>query len=374
MTPTVSDIIGIMESLAPRWLAESWDNVGLQVGDPQWPVETVWLALDPLPETVAAAVSAGAQMLITHHPLLFRPLSSVDVSTPVGTIVYTAMAHRLAIFSAHTNLDSVTGGINDILAGRLGLDALTVLGDEKQAEAIKLAVFVPQTHETAVLEALVTAGAGCIGDYSGCTFRSVGKGTFTPGSRSRPYLGQPGRFTQVDEVRIETRVTRERLAEVVTALRKAHPYETMAFDLYPMQPHETGQGIGRVGLLDPPQTLDAFAEAVRCALGLPTVRVVGDGAMTVNRVAVCSGSGGGLMSAVFASGAQVYVTGDLRYHDARDAQARGVGLIDIGHFASEHLVIDPLADRLAAAIAEAGWSIAIKTYDAESDPFRVLSS
>lgn len=373
MAPNVSDIIAIMESLAPQWLAEPWDNVGLQVGDPQWPVETICLALDPLPETVDAAVSAGAQMLITHHPLLFKPLSSVDVSTAVGAMLSTAMANRLAIFSAHTNLDSVAGGVNDVLAGRLGLDKLTVLDHEKQAEAVKLAVFVPKTHESAVLEALVKSGAGSIGEYSGCSFRSEGKGTFTPGSGSRPYLGQPGRFTQVDEVRIETRVTRARLAGVLGALRKAHPYETMAFDLYPVQSHETGHGLGRVGRLDPPQTLDAFAETVRSRLGLPAVRVVGDGSMTVNRAAVCSGSGGGLMSTAFASGAQVYITGDVRYHDARDAQVRGIGLIDIGHFAGEHLVIGPLADRLAAAIAEAGWSVTVKTGDGECDPFRVLS-
>ena len=372
MAPTVADIIGIMETLAPRRLAEPWDNVGLQVGDPRWPVETVWLALDPLPETVTAAAAAGAQMMITHHPLLFKPMGSVDVSTPVGTILYTAMTHRLAVFSAHTNLDSAAGGINDLLADRMGLGNLTVLGDEKEAEAVKLAVFVPTTHESAVLEALVAAGAGCIGAYTGCTFRNAGKGTFTPGPSSRPQMGQPGRFTQVDEVRIETVVTRDRLAGVMAALRTAHPYETMAYDLYSVQPQATGQGIGRVGTLDPPQTLDAFAEIVRCALGLPAVRVVGDGTMMVTRVAVCSGSGGGLMSTVFASGAQVYVTGDLRYHDARDAQAQGVGLIDIGHFAGEHLIIDPLADRLATAIDDAGWSVAVKTCDLESDPFRIM--
>lgn len=374
MVPTVAQIAGAMERLAPGRLAESWDNVGLQVGDPLWPVERIWLALDPLPEVVAAAARDGAQMLITHHPLLFKPLASLDLSTPTGGVVQTALENRLAIFSAHTNLDSVAGGVNDILARRIGLASTEVLSHEKTAEAVKLTVFVPEEHESRVIDALVSAGAGRIGDYSGCTFRCAGKGTFVPGPKSTPYRGRPGEPARIDELRIETRVDRQRLSAVLAALRKAHPYETIAFDLVPLMPEATGQGLGRVGDLDVPRTLGALAESVRSALGLDTVRIVGDETLPVQRVALCSGSGGGLLKAVYTSGAQVYVSGDLRYHDARDAQVAGLGLIDIGHFAGEHLVLEPLGDRLTEALRHAGWTVAVKCCEMERDPFRTLGA
>jgi dinuclear metal center YbgI/SA1388 family protein len=372
MTTTVSDIIDIMEAIAPAGLAESWDNVGLQVGDPRWPVKTVWVALDPLPAVVSAACRAGVDMLITHHPLIFKPLARLNPATPLGAGIQSAMAGRLAIFSAHTNLDSVSGGINDILARRIGLEDLSVLSGEHAADTLKLVVFVPGDHRMAVLEALSAAGAGRIGGYTGCAFYTGGTGTYVPGPESRPFHGSPGQRSQVEELRMEALVEKEKLSRVLDALKSVHPYETMAFDLYPVLPEKDGQGLGRVGRLETPRSLERFAGTVRRVLGLSSVRIAGAPDLPVDRVAVCSGSGGGLLDAFFASGAQVYLSGDLRYHEARDVEAQGLGLVDIGHFSSEHLVVKPLADRLASALSAAGGQVDVIGCELEQDPFRVL--
>ena len=223
MTTTVADIIKVMDSVAPVRLAAEGDNVGLQVGQKDWPVRNIWVALDPLYEVVEAACRHDVDLLITHHPLIFRPLRSIDFNTKLGAIIQMAARSQLAIFSAHTNLDIVADGLNDILASRIGLSNLKVLGEVITENVLKFVVYVPVEHEQQVLSSLFETKAGQIGSYTCCSFRSSGKGTFKPGSSSQPFIGKPNEISHADEIRIETVVRQGDLASVIEHVRKNRP-------------------------------------------------------------------------------------------------------------------------------------------------------
>ncbi len=372
MTATVAQFVRILDQMAPPRLAESWDNVGLQIGNRNWPVKKIWTALDPLPDVVARACENDVDLLVTHHPLFFKPVTHIDCDSPLGGIVEMALSRRLAIFSAHTNLDSVPGGVNDVLVGRMGLQSVRVLSGPADADMCKLAVFVPSNRVKTILDTLFAMDAGRMGNYSCCTFRSEGVGTFLPGPGASPAIGKTGALTEVQESRIEILVANDDLDAVVSALKKVHPYESMAYDAYPLTVRDHQAGLGRVGELASPLPLDAFAAKLKAALNLPVVKMVGKADMRVETVAVCSGSGASLLRAALATGAQAYVSGDLGYHTARDAQQAGIGLIDVGHFGSEHLVVDVLAALIRDAIEEAGISAIVEAADMEADPFRYL--
>jgi dinuclear metal center YbgI/SA1388 family protein len=372
MKTTIADIIEVMELYVPRRLAEEWDNVGLQIGDKNWPVQTIWIALDPTPDVIKDATRNGVDLLITHHPLIFRPLKSINFSKPLGAIIQMASQHRMAIFSAHTNLDNVRDGLNDVLARRLGLRNLKVLGHAKKEEMFKLVVYVPVANEQDVLTSFYKTKAGDIGSYSCCSFRSKGKGTFKPGPLSKPFVGKIGQVSHTDEVRIETVVRENDLIGVIDQLRKNHPYETMAYDVYPLLTSEDTQGSGRIGKLDKSMNLTSFATSIKKELGLDHIKIAGNPNLIIKTVAVCSGSGSSFVNQFLTSGAQVYVSGDLGYHDARIVEAENLGLIDIGHFASEHLIVDVLANRLDKILSETGIDVKIEAYKLEKEPFMVL--
>ena len=370
--PCVQDIIDIMETWVPSCLAEPWDAVGLQVGKNDWPVHAVWVALDPLPEVIAAACNQQVDMLITHHPLLFKPLKNLEFSTPLGASLYQAAVSRLAVYSAHTNLDKVSGGLNDMLAERIGLDSVTTLAPEMDVDACKLVFYVPADHEQEVLSALFETPAGAIGEYSCCSFRNSGTGSFLPGREARPFIGIPGEISHVDEIRIETLVRKRDIPAILAHVRKHHPYQTMAFDAYPLLPAPGQLGFGRIGRLPEPMTMFRFAQTIKEKLGVPSVKISGDPNKMVHCAAVCSGSGSSLLKTFLASPADVFISGDLRYHDARDVESAGKTLIDIGHFPSEHLMIGPVCDFLRRRFSAASWEISVTPYQLEKDPFTVL--
>jgi dinuclear metal center YbgI/SA1388 family protein len=369
MTVTVADIIARMAVLAPPYLAEEWDNCGLQVGDRRWPVRRILVALDPLPAVVGEACEAKVDLLITHHPLLLRPVKQVDFSSATGRIIAQCARHQLAIFAAHTNLDSALGGLNDHFADLLELGERRPLTAATPPQQTKLVIFVPAEAEAAVRQALFAAGAGEIGDYRHCAFRLEGQGSFRPGAASRPYIGEAGRIESVEEVRLETIVPRSRLDAAVAAAEKVHPYETMAWDAYPLLSADEPRGIGRVGDLPAAMDLATLAKTAKAVLGAKWVRVVGDPRMPVSRVALCTGGGGSLLQAFFGSEAQVYITGDVRYHDARSVEETGKGLIDVGHFASERIVVSHLVTQLKARLADCQPPVSILAAAREEEPF-----
>jgi dinuclear metal center YbgI/SA1388 family protein len=287
MGATVEDIVKIMNGFVPPWLAEDWDNVGLQIGDSRWPVRSIWTALDPTLEVVKAACNEDVDLLITHHPLFFRPIKSIDFSSPHGSIIRTAAQHQLAIFSAHTNLDMVRDGVNDVLARRLGLKGIEILQPRNWEQRLK-------------------SGDALTGDIS-----------------------------PIIDIEIE-------------------------------------HGLGRIGSLGTIKKLASLALTVKEKLNLNFVKVAGNPELEISQVAICSGSGSSLMKTFLASNAQVYISGDIHYHDAREAESVDRAIIDIGHFASEHLMVEALALQLAKILPEAGIRAAIKACTIEKDPFSIL--
>lgn len=366
----IQDLLGLIHQLYDPSLAEDWDNVGLQVGDPGEPVVKVMVALDPSREAVEAAHEAGAQVLLTHHPLLFRPLKRLTPEDAVGQTVWAAIRSNVAIISAHTNLDCAVDGLNSWLADQLGVKSSSPL-QGVAGDYLKLVVFVPQGHEKQLAEALFSAGAGQIGAYDQCSFRTRGEGTFRPGQGTNPFIGAVGQMEQVEEVRLETIVPKRKLVRVLDKLLKAHPYEEVAYDLVPLHNQVPGAGLGRIGKLEQTMTLEAFAAEVKSALGADHVRVVGSGSKAITKVALCGGSGAGLLQTAYRQGADVLVTGDAKYHDARQAEELGVALIDAGHFATEKIMIEEVAKALRLAVEKRQWNILFETYPGEVDPFRV---
>ncbi len=274
---TVDDIIGVVEQIAPLALAEQWDNCGLQVGSRSRQVEKVWVALDPLLPVVVAAAQQGIDLIITHHPLLFRSVKSIDLESAIGKVIAMAIENRIALYAAHTNLDSAHDGINRRLADLMGLSDLEPL--------------VPDDTDT------------------------------------------------------------------IHAMDRNNTMQT---------------GLGRIGRLDPPLTVDELVKPIKRCLNLTSVRIAGDTRLEARRVAVCSGAGSSLMEAFLTSDAQVYISGDLRYHDARAVEEAGRALIDVGHFASERIVIDALVDQLRQAAKIGNWGVSIDPCRLERDPFQVL--
>jgi len=371
MEPKVSDIIGIINKIAPFSYSEEWDNSGLQVGDPGASVSRIMISLDACGETIDAAVEKRCQLLLTHHPFLFHPVKRISTSLPPGSLIAHAIKNDLSIVSLHTNYDIANPGINDLLAERIGLQSSAPLKITGWDELIKLTVFVPKGHEEKVLEELFRF-SGFIGNYSDCSFQSPGMGSFKPLAGAVPFIGSVGEREYAEEARIEVLLRREDMNRAVDAMIKAHPYEEPAYDLYPLLNKGRNRGLGRIGELESGVSLAVFAERVKKELSLGGLRVAGDMKRQVQRVAVCGGSGASLFRDAKRCGADVLVTGDVKYHDARDAEALGLSLVDIGHFASELLMIEGLASALGKEIAGTGFEAEILCCEAEKDPFLFL--
>lgn len=344
----IQDLIGLIHTHYPPNLAEDWDNVGLQVGDPAAPLERVLISLDVTAATLAEAESLGVQAIVAHHPLIFRPLKNITPLDPTGRLLLRAIDANIAIIAVHTNLDRGADGLNDWLAAQLGLTDFTPL----QAATLplyKLVVYVPAGHEKGVEEALFAAGAGTIGAYDHCAFSSNGTARFRPGATSHPFIGTIGQESTPAEIRIETIVSAERVPKVIDKLRKAHPYEVPAYDLLLLQNQRDDLGLGRIGRLPQPLALQDYARQIGSALGTNSLRLVGDPARSIAKVAVCGGSGASLISEAQRQGADLLVTGDIKYHDAQNALALGLSLVDAGHFATEQVMVPGLAAKLRAA-------------------------
>jgi dinuclear metal center YbgI/SA1388 family protein len=340
------------------------------VGDPTAPAERILVALDPTGAAVDAAVARGAQLLVTHHPLLFKPLRRLTVDDPVGRVVWQAVRGGVAIIAVHTNLDVAVDGLNRWLANCLELaDAVPL--QPLDGHLFKLVVFVPVDHAETVADALFAGGAGQIGAYDQCSFRTNGIGTFRPGPGTTPFIGESGRLERVEELRLETVVPQRRLGRVLERMLNAHPYEEVAYDLVPLANQLPGAGLGRIGRLAASQPLTTFADQVKTALGCRSVRLVGCPEGVVSKVAVCGGSGAGLIQEARRRGADVLVTGDIKYHEARQAEELGLALVDAGHFATERLAAEALAARLGKEAAARGWRLEVLVHEGERDPFIV---
>ncbi|ORJ55033.1 Nif3-like dinuclear metal center hexameric protein [Geothermobacter hydrogeniphilus] len=368
----IHDLLGALNGLYPPALAEDWDNVGLQVGDPGSEVRRVLVCLDVNEAAVQRAVAAGAQALIAHHPLLLKPLKRVSPGDEPGRSVFAAIRAEVAVLCAHTNLDRACPGLNDWLADRLGLNGTQPLLGGREGELLKLVVFIPDGHQDAVAEALFAAGAGRIGAYDCCSFRVFGEGSFRAGPDCTPFIGRPGERERTPEWRLEVAVPAELSGRVINRLLKAHPYEDVAYDLFPLRNRREDIGLGRIGRLSAEISLEAFARRVKDALALDHLRLVGDPRQPVEKVAVCGGSGAFLIHEAARRGADVLVTGDIKYHEARSAEQLGLGLLDAGHFGTEQLVVDDLRAALSAIAEQRQWPVEFVSMSGEKEPFQVI--
>ena len=357
---TVRDVIAALDDWAPPGLAQSYDNTGLQVGDPGTLVTGGLVALDLTHAVLDEANARGANLVVTHHPLLFKPLRRLAPGPGPSGLAYRLAAEGVAHVAVHTNLDAIRGGVSFALAEQLGLEDLRSL-QPLEGALLKLVTFVPASHEAAVRDALGEAGAGRIGRYRDCAFGVRGTGTFRPGEDARPFTGTaPGALETADEVRLETVVERARLAGVLRALHAAHPYEEVAYDLVPVEQASTQAGLGAVGELAETETGEAFLRRVCARLGEPAVRFAGDLGRPVRRVAVCGGSGSDLLADALRAGADAYVTADVTYHRFFEAEAaRGAPAllyVDAIHYATERCAEDLLLRFLSAGFPEAAWA------------------
>jgi len=368
----VSNIASYIEELAPPAWAESWDNVGLQVGDPTRAAGRVLVALELTGGVVQEAIHAQVDLIIVHHPAIFKPWKAIRFDTPGGRRMEQLVQAGIGLYAAHTNLDQAIGGTNDTLAAKAGLhshEVLLTIGEEKY---VKLAVFVPKGHEDAVRTALAKAGAGHIGNYSHCTFQTPGTGTFLPLAGSNPFIGQQGKLEYAEELRLETIIPESGVRKAVQAMLGAHPYEEVAYDIYPLANPGRGRGHGRIGRLDAPVTLQELTGRIKKALGIEHLRAVGDPERLVQTVAVGAGSGGMLIPHAARRGADVLITGDVDYHDAQDAADAGLAVIDVGHYHSEVIVVPPLAAYLRQRLQQDGLTAEVLEAQAGRDPFLFL--
>jgi dinuclear metal center YbgI/SA1388 family protein len=374
--PHLADLIDAMDAwFDPRW-AESWDAVGLVCGDRAEPVHRVLLAVDAVPGTVEEAAAFGAQLLITHHPLLLTPVHGVPADDPKGALVHRMIRAGIAHLVAHTNADVANPGVSDALAGRLGLRELRPLLAQPGTALDKLVVFVPTDDAGRLIDALAAAGAGALGDYDRCAWTTQGTGTFRPLAGANPTVGTIGRVEQVDETRVEMVVPASRRAAVIAALRAAHPYEEPAFDLLAQSPVPSRRGTGRVGELAAAVPLREFVRAVAGALPSTVwgLRAAGDPERLVRTVAVCGGSGGSLAEAARAAGADAYLTADLKHHPAVEAVTErggdGMALVDAAHWATEAPWLDAVAARLHDRF---GTTVEVRVSRQVTDPWTVHS-
>jgi dinuclear metal center YbgI/SA1388 family protein len=363
---TVATVCEFLKNLAPLQLAAEWDNVGLLLGEESAPVERIMTCLTLTPESAQEAIADKAQLIVTHHPVFFRPVKSLTGSTSEGRMLLSLARAGIGVYSPHTAFDNARGGINEMIANRLGLSEVTDLCRSGETGSCKLVVFVPEADLARVADALFAAGAGHIGQYSQCSFRVAGTGTFYGSETSNPKVGQKGRREEVAEWRLEVVCPPEKLDPVIAALRKAHSYEEPAFDVYPLRPAASSLGVGRVGRLPEPEPLASFAQAVKAALHAGMVQWVGEPTQTIQRVAIVCGAGGDFWKHAKDAAADVLLTGEARFHDCLAAQAHGLALVLAGHYATERFAIEELAHLMRSM----GSDLQIWASRAEKDPMQ----
>ncbi len=372
MARRVRDIMEVMEGLAPQNYACDWDNVGLQVGNYGAPINKILLCLDVSREIIEEAISLGADLIISHHPLLFSPLTSIIKEDGKGEIIYRAIKNNINIYSAHTNMDIAPGGLNDYLLDKLDFKNSMVLEIIGKEQLYKLVVFVPKKYEVRVAEALNQGGAGHIGNYSHCSFRVDGIGTFKPMKGTNPFIGELGKVEKVEETRLETIVANTDLDRVIASMLEAHPYEEVAYDVIPLKNSGQERGIGRVAILEDGKDLNELVAMVKTKLGIKHLSVVGDLNKPISRVALVNGSGANYIELAKQRKCDCLITGDVKYHDAQTALELGIAVIDAGHFETEIFFVDLIFNYLTAALEDKGLDIEIVKSKVETSPLQII--
>ncbi len=362
----VNDVIQAMQEWAPEELAYSWDKIGLATGSPTQSVSKIMTCLTITQDMVKAAKRAKVDMIVSHHPLIWEPIKTLRTDNPLSKLFLDIHAAGIACYSAHTNLDVAEAGVNHILADRLGLKNKTPLFSTPQAGLQKLVTFVPESHAEAVLHAVSDAGAGSIGDYTHASFSSEGVGTFCPNENATPYSGKKGAINREAELRFETIVPKRKAKAVVAAMLKVHPYEEVAYDLYTLDITDKTYSLGLRGELPKAIALDTFAKQVKKGLEIEYVRVTGKSNAKVKNIAVMGGAGGDQAGSI-PGDVDVFVTGDVKYHNALDAYDTGLNIIDAGHHGTEKWIVPAMQHYIKKQCN----GVKVSAY-MEPEPFRLV--
>ncbi|KXG75896.1 Nif3-like dinuclear metal center hexameric protein [Thermotalea metallivorans] len=365
-------IINFIENFAPSPLAERWDNVGLQIGDRDKAIHRVMVCLEVTDAVIDEAVSKNIDMIITHHPLIFKPVKSIRWDDPIGRMIQRLIRQDIVLYCVHTNLDVADGGTNDAIALALNMEEIKPLTNTYKEKFFKLAVFVPESHVEAVREAMCSAGAGHIGNYSHCTFQTLGIGTFQPLEGSNPFIGTRNTLERISEYKLETIVSHKMLHPTIEKMLKAHPYEEVAYDVFALENEVDARGMGRIGVLREPVKLSIFCEKIKSKLELQTIRIAGDANRFVRKIALCTGSGSEFIYDAYQAGCDCYITGDVKYHDAQYALQLGIAVIDAGHFETENFACKMIAQYLGEMARQQKYDIEIMESTAYINPFHVL--
>ncbi len=369
MATRLKDITNIVESLAPKSYAYKWDNVGLQLGSEKNNVEKILITLEVTNKVLDEAMENNVDMIITHHPMIFSPLKNINKDDFKGNLIYKAIQNNISIYTAHTNIDIAPNGLNDYLVKKLSILDTEVLDTIQNEHYYKLVVFIPVGHEKTVSDAISDAGAGHIGNYSNCTFRTEGIGTFKPLEGTEPFIGNHGEIENVEEVRLETIVPKNKLNNVLNTLIKSHPYEEVAYDIYPLENEGHPIGLGRVGKLDTPKTLQKLVEGIKKDINVDNIKVAGDLKANIKKVAVINGSGADLIKLAKYKGCDCVITGDVKYHDAQDAISQGINVIDIGHYDSEKFFVEFVCNYLKVEIEKEDLDVQVIPSTLDINPF-----
>ncbi len=330
---TIKDITNYLEKFAPISSQESYDNSGLVVGNPNGQVNGVLLSLDCTEEIVDEAIEKGVNLIIAHHPIVFKGLKKLNGKNYVERTVIKAIKNDIAIYAIHTNLDNYRFGVNREIGNRLGLKNLSILSPVHN-KLKKLVVFCPKENTKEVSQALFEAGAGNIGDYDECSFETAGIGGFRPNENSKPAIGEHGKREKVEEHKIEVIVSAHRLSQVLSAMNKVHPYEEVAHDIIPLENQNQYEGAGMIGELENPKETEAFLNDVKKEFNCKVIRHTPLIKKEIKTVAFCGGAGSFLLSSAKGKKADIYITGDFKYHEFFDAE-NDIIIADIGHYESE---------------------------------------
>ncbi|MCY7352289.1 MAG: Nif3-like dinuclear metal center hexameric protein [Cytophagaceae bacterium] len=358
----INDLSKYLETLAPLAYQEAYDNAGLLVGDPQAEVRAVLVSLDCTEAVIAEAMANDCNVVVAHHPIVFKGLKRLTGKNYVERAVIRAIKHDVALYAIHTNLDSVRGGVNWKIAERLGLRDVRVLVPKRQM-LLKLVAFVPVAATPGVLDALFAAGAGQIGEYHNCSFRTEGKGTFKPTGSANPVIGELGRDEEVPEHRVEVLFPAPLEGRVMAALRAAHPYEEVAYYLQRLENENQDVGAGAIGLLPKPLSESDFLAHLKTSMKLPLIRHTALRGRPIQNVALCGGAGSFLLGDALRQGADAFVTADFKYHEFFDAEGQTV-ICDIGHYESEVFTSELLRDELTKKFT----TFAVKLSETPTNP------
>ncbi len=346
MSLKISEIIRKIKQWLPEKYAMKDDKIGLITGSYDKEVKKILVTLDVNMEVLKEAVNNKVDMIFAHHnPFYVIPETFVS-DTPQGRILKELLKNDISLYVAHTNLDSAFGGVNDVLADMLGLKNVSSLITGWKERYIKFAVNVPLNFEEKIRKAITDAGAGHIGNYSDCTFHIKGNGYFMPKQGTEPFLGKVEELSEVPEVKIETILNIEKLDKVIKAMLEVHPYEEPAYDIIPLYNDGKKTGLGRIGYIQNPILFKDFLNLVKSSLGIVDIKYTGDLNRHVYKIALCGGSGMDFYKDAWQKGADVFLTGDIKFHEAQEAKELGLALVDAGHYATEKPVVEKVANFL----------------------------